>query len=268
MLKWQLYGLLNIRSWLGWRIYHWYLGNIWKKNKNEAASFPPLSRGCHFFGKNWSLEINGSFFFFFSMKPKQDTSGLFAFNLEKRISLGIDGLDKIQLTIRELLRNKRNTRKDKKDARRHIFVSIASWAKVCLATWWSFSWWTHVTESTERQIQLQCKGFAIGALIGQNLMSKSKWWVLNIACKWTPNVEFDFDLCVHSRQCLTDTSKSNSTLGTFSDVCLWSFLSFLFANSALISAQQLALLGFFAYHLMLRHERWLVCGRDSNPLQS
>ena len=99
-------------------------------------------------------------------------------------------------------------------------------------------------------------------------MSKSKRWVLNIACKWTPNVEFDFDLCVHSRQCLTDTSKSNSTLGSFIDVCLWSFLSFLFANSALISAQQLALLGFLSYHLMLRHERWLVCGHDSNLHQS
>ena len=44
-------------------------------------------------------------------------------------------------------------------------------------------------------------------------MSKSKLWVLIIACKWVPNIEFDFDVCVDSRQCLTDTSKSYSMLG-------------------------------------------------------
>ena len=46
-----------------------------------------------------------------------------------------------------------------------------------------------------------------------------KWWVLIIACKWVPNVQFDFDACVDSRHCLTDTSKLNSTLGTFSGKC-------------------------------------------------
>ena len=34
------------------------------------------------------------------------------------------------------------------------------------------------------------------------------------------NVEFDFVVSVDSRQRLTDTSKSNFTLGTFSDICL------------------------------------------------
>ena len=50
-------------------------------------------------------------------------------------------------------------------------------------------------------------------------MLKSKWWVLIIACKWVPNIEFNFDVCVDSRQCLTDTSKWNLTLGTFSGKC-------------------------------------------------
>ena len=59
----------------------------------------------------------------------------------------------------------------------------------------------------------------ISALKGQNLMSKSKWWVLIIVWKWVPNVKFNFDVCVESRHCLTDTSKSNSTLGTFSGKC-------------------------------------------------
>ena len=34
-----------------------------------------------------------------------------------------------------------------------------------------------------------------------------------------PNIEFDFDACVDSRNCLTDTSRSNSTLGTLSGKC-------------------------------------------------
>ena len=45
-------------------------------------------------------------------------------------------------------------------------------------------------------------------------MSKSEWWVLIIACKWVPNIEFDFNVSV--RHCLlsTYTSKSNLTLAT------------------------------------------------------
>ena len=78
-----------------------------------------------------------------------------------------------------------------------------------------FSLWTLITKNTEHQIRLRCKVFEISALIGQNLMSKSKWWVLIIACKWVPNVILDFNLCIDRRQCLTDTS--NSVLGTFSE---------------------------------------------------
>ena len=49
--------------------------------------------------------------------------------------------------------------------------------------------------------------------------SKPKWWVPIIECQWVRNVKFDFDVSV--RQCLlsTDTLKSNSTFGTFSDMC-------------------------------------------------
>ena len=71
----------------------------------------------------------------------------------------------------------------------------------------------------EHQIYIRCWVFDISALIGQNLRVKSKWWVLIIACKWAPNVEVDFDVCVDSRHCLTGTSKSHSTLGTFSGKC-------------------------------------------------
>ena len=85
----------------------------------------------------------------------------------------------------------------------------------------------HRLKSTQCQIWLWCMVFDINALIGQNLTSKSKWWVLIIGCKWEPNVELVFDVCVDSRQCLTDTSKSNSTLGTFSGKCPegWYFAS-------------------------------------------
>ena len=94
-----------------------------------------------------------------------------------------------------------------------IWSSILTWmSKIDL--------WTHITESTECWIPLQCKVFDISALIGQKIKSKSKWWILIFACKWVPSVEFDFDVCVDSRQCLTDTLKLNSTLGTFSDICL------------------------------------------------
>ena len=34
--------------------------------------------------------------------------------------------------------------------------------------------WTNITESTERRIRLRCKVFDISALIGQNIMLKSK----------------------------------------------------------------------------------------------
>ena len=61
--------------------------------------------------------------------------------------------------------------------------------------------------------------FDLRVLIGQNLMSKSKWWVLIIVYEWVPNVKFDCDVCVDCRQCLTDISKSNLMLGTFSDMC-------------------------------------------------
>ena len=73
----------------------------------------------------------------------------------------------------------------------------------------------YITESTQLWIQLRCKVFDISALIGQNLMSKSKWWVLITVCKSVPDVECDLNVCVDSRQCLTDTSKSKLTLGTF-----------------------------------------------------
>ena len=52
--------------------------------------------------------------------------------------------------------------------------------------------------------------------MGQNLAPKSKWYVLNKACKWVPNDKFDFHVCVDSRQFVTHT---NFTLGTFSDTC-------------------------------------------------
>ena len=67
---------------------------------------------------------------------------------------------------------------------------------------------------------------------GSKPSAKSK--CLIIASKWVPNVKFNFHVWkkkknfhvwVDSRQCLTDTSKLNSTLGTFSDICLWSYLS-------------------------------------------
>ena len=61
--------------------------------------------------------------------------------------------------------------------------------------------------------------FVLTVLIGQNLTSKSKWWVFIIVCKWVPNVKFNFDVCVDCRQCLTDISASNSTLGSFRDMC-------------------------------------------------
>ena len=89
----------------------------------------------------------------------------------------------------------------------------------------SIALWTHITESTQCRIQLWFKFFGISELIGQNLTSKSKWWILFIACKWEPSVEFDSNVCVDSRQCLTDTSKLNLTLGTFSDICLWSSIA-------------------------------------------
>ena len=78
---------------------------------------------------------------------------------------------------------------------------------------------THATKSKEQQFYIWCEVFDISAMIGQNLMLKSKWWVLIRACKWVPNVKFHFDVCVDCRQCLTDTWKSNSTLGTFSNKC-------------------------------------------------
>ena len=39
-----------------------------------------------------------------------------------------------------------------------------------------------------------------------------------MAYKLVPNIEFDFDVCADNRECLTDTPKLNSTLGTFSDI--------------------------------------------------
>ena len=58
----------------------------------------------------------------------------------------------------------------------------------------SWTLWIRITVSTERRIQLWCKVFIISALIGQNPISKSKWWYLIIACKWVPSVEFNFDV--------------------------------------------------------------------------
>ena len=38
-----------------------------------------------------------------------------------------------------------------------------------------------------------------------------------------PNVEFDFDVSVSNCMLSTDTSKSNSTLGTFNGICIGGF---------------------------------------------
>ena len=50
--------------------------------------------------------------------------------------------------------------------------------------------------------------FNINGLIGQNLTSKAKWWVLIMACKWDASFRCICMLSAH-------TSKSNSTLGYF-----------------------------------------------------
>ena len=98
-----------------------------------------------------------------------------------------------------------------------FFATHWQWS-YCLEKDTSLTLWKHITESAKHQIWLWSKVFDTSALIGQILMSKSKWWVHLIARKWVPIVEFDFNVCVDSRQRLTDTLKLNSTLGTFSDI--------------------------------------------------
>ena len=157
MLKWQLYGLLNIRSWLGWRIYHLYLVTAGKRIKTKQSDSPFESRLPFLRQK---LEPRDQWFVFLLLFNEAETRHFWFVCFQPRE----EDQPRHRRTRQNPINDPRTSQKQEKHEKRQKRCQASHFCvrrKLSESLpWWSFSWWTHVTESTERQMRIQCKVFA------------------------------------------------------------------------------------------------------------